>query len=453
MSMRNFDRRRFLRGVLGGGAAVCIGLPTLDIFVNSNGTALANGQSFPKRFGVFFWGNGVLPNRWVPTNTGPGWTPSDQLAPLAGVKDYINVVSGMNMKAKGGRGHHDGTAGILSGAKFIEQSSGDSFASTFGAPSIDQVVAAQIGTTTRFKSLEVGVSKLVSDKEGTTLQYLSHNGPDNANPPEYSPAALFNRIFGGGFQPPGGSGQDDDPERARRRSVLDAVMEDAARLRTRLGTSDQARLDQHLEGVRALERQLSPTTNSAGGACEVPGKPTDPADRYPELLAETNRPVSDLIAMALACDQTRVFSNMFSGSVGGTRYPGTSQNHHSLTHFEGGSQPQVHQATVFIMERFNELVLALKSIPEGDGTLLDNCCVLATTDTAFGRDHTEEDYPILVAGGGGGALRFPGTHYRSSNGENTSKVLLSLLHAMDINATEFGAGQGRVTSPLSAILK
>jgi hypothetical protein len=123
--------------------------------------------------------------KWTPSATGAGYQLTEELAGLAAVKDYVSIVSGMGIKSGNDRGHHAGTVGILSGAPFISQDpQGAPFASTFSAPSIDQVVAEQVGASTRFRSLELGISRAVVRGEGSTLRYLSHNGPDNTNPPE-----------------------------------------------------------------------------------------------------------------------------------------------------------------------------------------------------------------------------------------------------------------------------
>jgi hypothetical protein len=116
----------------------------------------------------------------------------------------------------------------------------------------------------------------------------------------------------------------------------------------------------------------------------------------------------------------------------------------------GGNQPLVHAITVYIVEQLSYLLQSLRNIPEGDGNLLDSSVILASSDTADGKAHSITDYPILVAGKGQGALRHPGVHYRSG-GENTSRVLLSLLQAMDLPYTEFGLGNGHVTTPCRQI--
>src|SRR5690606_22204780 len=126
-------------------------------------------------------------DRWNPATQGPNWTPSLALEPLAGIKEYVSVVSGMRIMTGNERGHHAGCVGILSGAPMLTQPNPNSnYVSTFTQPSIDQVAASAIGDATRFGSLEVGVSRRIVTGEGTTLRYLSHNGPDSPNPPEYS---------------------------------------------------------------------------------------------------------------------------------------------------------------------------------------------------------------------------------------------------------------------------
>jgi hypothetical protein len=447
-------RRAVLRG-MAGATAVAVGLPVLEAMLNPNGTALAQGEALPRRLGIFFWGNGVRLAQWTPSMQGAGWTPSSELEPLAAHQDYINVVSGMDIKTGNERGHHAGCVGILSGAPMIPQPNPNSnYVSTFSAPSIDQVAAAAIGQQTRFKSLEVGISRRVVKGEGTTLWYLSHNGPDNTNPPEYDPVALYNRLFTMGFTEPSEMPVVDHTL-ALRRSILDAVRQDITDLKGRVGTYDKQRLDQHFENIRALENRLELTgsTTPVGAACALPSAPgeIDDESNREDIEART-RAMSGLVAMSLACDLTRVFSVMFSGSVGGTVFwqVDVDTGHHQLTHDEPGDQPQVHATTVYTMQQFAILLDALKALPEGDGNILDNSAILASSDVAEGQPHSIDDYPILVAGGGGGYLKKPGVHYRS-DGENTSQVLLSVLRAAGVELDEFGVEGGHVTESCSAI--
>lgn len=438
--LRSLDRRTLLRGALGG-AAVAVGLPPLEVFFNSSGTAYAAGGALPRRFGLFFWGNGILPERWNPTGEGETWELSEQLAALAPVKGDVTVVSGMNVLTGNSIPHGSGPAGILSGAPLIVRS-GDDY--TFSVPSVDQLLAAELGKETRFKSLELGAAP------GSGLSF---NGPNNRNPPESSPRRLFDRVFGGGFQAPGETPVV-DPKLRLRRSVLDVVAGQADRLRGRLGASDRQRLDQHLTGVRELEQRIARLELNPPvlDACARPGEPL--AD-YPEVegrpqLSAINRALMDIVVMALACDQTRVFTNFFTYPVNNLLFPEAPAGHHQLTHDEPGDQPLVNAIVQKIIAELAYLVEAMRNVVEGESTLLDNSIVLATSDTSFGRNHSLADYPIVLAGTAGGALK-KGIHYRSPSGENASKVLLSIVRAVGVRAAEFGVEAGRVDQGLGAI--
>jgi hypothetical protein len=448
-----------LRGALGG-LGISVALPPLESMFNGNGDAYADGAPIPKRLGIFFWGNGVKPDHWTPVTTGAGWASSPSLMPLetAGVKSYVNVVSGTTITSGDVRGHHSGTVGILSGAPLVSQpANGAPYRSTFSLPSIDQVAAKIIGTSSQFPSLEVGISTRVNGNEGTTLHYLSHSGPDSPNPPEYDPAKLFARVFGTFKAPAAGAAPMVDATLGYRKSVLDAVLGDLTKVRARVGTADKARLDLHASGVRDLENRLMVASmpTQVATSCTVPTNPGSfPDMNGREQIAEKTKAMSDLLAIALACNQTRVFSMMFSGSTASTVYwqVNLTEGHHQLTHDEPGDQPGVQASTVFTMQCFAQLLVSLKSVPEGAGNVLDNTAILASTDTSDGRFHDIRDYPILVAGKAGGYFKYPGIHYRSPSGsESSSNVLLSVMRAAGTNVTSVGGGGGLSTTSCGAI--
>jgi hypothetical protein len=451
MPKSRISRRTVLRGMIAG-TAVSIGLPPLEAMFNANGTAYAAGAALPRRLGVFFWGNGVKTDRWTPATTGPTWAPNVENAPLMPVKDYVSIVSGMSVMTGNEQGHHAGAVGILSGCPMVKQpANGAPFRSTFSAPSIDQVAAAVIGNSTKFKSLEVGISKAINANEGTTLQYLSHNGPDLPNPAEYDPAKLYNRVFGTGFTP--NSAPVVDVTIGLRKSVMDAVLGDLNGLRASVSTADKIRIDQHMANVRTIENRLTSVAvlPSACTAPTVPGAIVSTGAK--EALEEYTKAMSGLIAVALACDQTRVFSMNYSGPTASTVFWQVMQTggDHERTHNEPNTQPLVSASRVFIMTCLADLLQALKGIPEGAGNVLDNVAILGSSDVSDGRGHTLSDYPIVVAGGGGGFLKHPGVHYRSATAENTSTVLLSVLRAAGVTLTTFGAGGGLVTTSCKAI--
>lgn len=436
--MKRWNRRHFLRGMLGG-AAITVGLPWLEIF-QAHAQA---GSAYPTRFALFCWGNGVLPDKWVPEATGFGdaWSLSEQLTPLAPVKSKLSALTGMAIKTPNVIPHHSGSAGILTGMPLLVKSHEEQ---TYNGPSIDQVIAGEIGGETRFRSLEFGAAP---------GRGLSHNGPDNVNPPISDPRLLFDRVFGTDFRAPGDMSEP-DPRLALRRSVLDAVSEDIRLFKRALGTEDTARLDQHLQGVRELERRIARLEDDPPNL-ESCRRPTAPDADYGPVegrvqLSLINRALCDIAALALACDQTRVVSNFITKPLTNELLAGADAGHHQLTHDEPDPQPQVNRIVLSIMEEFRYFIEVLDGIPEGDGTLLDHMVVLATSDVSYGRTHALDEFPILLAGSANGRLKV-GQHYRSELAENTSHAMLSVIRATGANVGHFGDAEGRVEDGLGAI--
>lgn len=433
------------RAVLGGvarGALVTLALPPLQAMFDAGGRAYACDGILPKRFGIWFWGNGNLPDLWTPTGTGDGdaWQLSEQLAPLQVVKHRLCVVSGMKVHLANDAPHSSGAAGILCASPL--QATGDD--STMSAPSIDQVIAEQVGGASIYRSIQTAAS----DCSG-----VSYNGPNSQNPPETDPYAFYARIFGDTFIEPGEKGKV-SPTLGLRRSVLDGVMADIDRLNARLGSADKARLEQHLDGVRELEQRLAileenpPNLEACERAPALKGDFSD-LDGRPQVAAR-NEVMSTMLAMTLACDQTRVFGHYITDPVSDLLFPGASAGHHDLTHNEGGEQPEVHAITVGIMEMLATTIQKLEAIAEGDGTLLDNTVVLACSEVSLGQTHSIEEMPVILAGSGCGFFK-QDHHHRSLSGDNVTKVLVSLQRAMDISVGEFGADEAMVDEGLSDI--
>jgi hypothetical protein len=438
-------RRTLLKGIFGG-AVVSLGLPPLEIFMNAHGSAYAEEgggfSGFPRRFGLFWWGNGVLPDRWAPKTLGADWEPSILLEPLRGLRDRVTVVTGTELGVANSRPHGAGEAGFLTASPLLDPYGENTFASA----SLDQVIAQAIGDSTNYPSLEVGSLPGAS---------RSFNGPHSINPSETDPIALYQRLFGPTFTLPG---EDPiiDPTLALRRSVLDAVTEDLNRLKLRVGRSDQTRLDQHFEGLRGLEKRLAKLEQAPPvlAACD---RPPEPTSTFPDIegraqLAEKNRAICDIVAMALACDLTRVFSNWFTGPVSNPLFPGAPAGHHQLTHDEPGEQKAVETIVTQIVESYAYQVQSLLNVQEGDGTLLDSMVCIGTSEISLGKTHGLDDFPLLIAGSAGKRLR-EGIHVRSSGGELTGKVTLSVMRALGIEAPSWGlpGGGGYVDSGYSAI--
>ena len=435
---RPLSRRAALRGLLGG-ASVAVGLPLLEAHQHR---ASAQATGFPKRFGLFYWGNGNYPDTWSPEGEGDAvspWVPSPQLAALAPWVDQVTVVTGLNVKIRNLLPHESGLIGHIGGGPPIMV--GES--PTYPGPSVDQVIAEAWAGQTRFRSLEVAVA------ESFPISYL---GPSQPLTPETSPLALYQRVFSDGFRAPGETAEL-DPRVALRRSVLDAVMEDQRALMNRVGSADRQRIELHLDSVRALEQQLARLADDppSFAGCRRPDEPTDAteeAGRY--RLDQNHRAFSQLLALAFACDQTRVFSEVLTQPVGNYLFPDSSAGHHRLTHDEPGDQPEVRAVVAKIIGSYAYLIEALAAIPEGDGTLLDNTILVGTSEISLGRSHSLENLPLLIAGGGGAPLK-SGVHYHSAGGEATSAAWLSVMRALGIRQAEWGFEGQRVTDGLSVL--
>ena len=474
------SRRTFLRGAAYGvGAAV--GLPLLEAMLHRNGHALADGAPLPKRFGEFYWGNGVVADAWIPKQTGASWQLSPLLMPLSNVKDYISIVSGTVVYVPYQvPGHFGSLQAITSGVLGTAQG-GLNYA--YAGKTFDQAIADKIGASSRFASLHFGVASTdASDSDfGAVAKAISHNGPNSPNVPQFDPIALYDRVFGTGFSVGGASAPVASVTLATRKSVLDLVAADTKALQARLGASDRQRLDQHLQGIVDLEKQLGgmPSTAMMSAGCGTPVRPTDSykavdAEQIqwqPLMAAQT-----DLLVFALACDQTRVFTFRFSPCNDYTVYPGfatfqldpndtnTGTSMHGYTHTEGGDQPNVQKCVLFAMQNFATLLERLKATPDGAGTLLDNCAILGFTECSEGRSHNammQPGIPFIVAGRGGGSLVYPGIHYASpmqgdqpseTNGRNASAVPLTLMQALGTGITSWGVGPGQASKVISELL-
>lgn len=467
LSELTLPRRTLLRGAVGG-AAVAVALPPLEAMLNQNGDALANGDPLPRRFMTWVFGTGCRLEHWTPATTGSNYELTSELAPLAPVKGDMTVLTNFRNYVAGRRGHHDGVAGIFSCHPFIQlDPMGAPYASKFGGPSIDQVVADIIGEDTYVRSLQVGVSKRHLQNQGPTLATISHRGPDQPLYAERDPGALYDRLFMS-FTP------SDDPTAARRVKALDAVIQDAQRLKRRISTNDRNRVDAHLESLFQVQKQLLAIPPD----CEFPMKP-DVEPYMPdgaEPLAEINAAMAQLVVMAFSCDLTRVCSYMFTGPSGGAQFymlppeefPEHNTNkdyshadHHNVSHINlPYEQDFIHRSTIVSMENLSYLLDLMKNTDDGAGSLLDNSCVLAASDVAEGWAHSEVSMPLIVAGGAGGRLKRDVGHYRSPDEEPVHNVSLACVKSVlpDVDdVTELGSNVGNyngfTNTPCTAIFE
>ena len=444
----NWTRRRVLRGMIGG-AAVTVGLPLLDCFLDSNGTALAAGTPLPLCFGTWFYGCGLNPGRWEPKTAGLGYEFGPELQTLAAYRHKLNVYSQMSALLDGRpRGAHTvGPAVLLQGITppTLEHAFNPE-------PTFDSTIADAIGSRTRFRSLEVSCT-------GNPNSTHSKRAGTARNPAEISPLALYARLFGPEFKDPNAASFTPDPAVLARRSVLSAVGDQTKRFMRQVGAADRAHLDQYFTSLRELEQQLDLALEKPAplAACSIPAKPEE-AHLGTEVanVATNHRLFARLIAHAVACDQTRVFNVMLTDGLSQLRFAGEANTQHLFTHEDPideklGYQPNVVRFIPTVLSNLNMLLAELDAVREGDKTLLDRMLVLAYTDSGYAKNHTTDNIPLMTAGNAGGRMK-TGIHFAAPKGDPVTRVSLTIQHAMGVPVSEFGTESNRTSKIIGEVM-
>jgi hypothetical protein len=441
------NRRTLMRGMLGG-TAVSMGLPLLDCMLNINGTALASGAPLPVRFGTWFWGCGLNPGRWIPNKLGTDYDMPAEIKVLAPYKDRLSVFSGFKAIVDGKPAvvHYTGSMSILTGTAPKDMQSVE-------APTFDTFVADAIGSTTRFRSLELAAT-------GNPRDSNSRRSSAVINPAEGSPLAFYTRLFGPDFKDPNAADFTPDPAVMVRQSVLSAMGEQRQAILAGLGASDKARMEQYFTSVRQLEQQLALQLQKPAPleACTKPGEPSwkeTKENTQIDVVVANHKLMAGLMAQALACDQTRVFNVVFGDATSSLRKAGSTVTHHQLTHEEPideklGYQPE---ATFFvdqIMGGFLTMLQALDSVKEGDGTLLDHTLLLAHSECSYAKIHSLETLPMFIAGRAGGKIK-TGIHV-DGNGDSCTRVGLTVQQALGLPVNKWGTGSMETNKTIGEIM-
>jgi len=236
-------------------------------------------------------------------------------------------------------------------------------------------------------------------------------------------------------------------------SVLDAVRDSAARLRKRLSSTDRQRLDQHLTSISEVRARLQTVPPPPSQACVQRPAPAvqNVGDEPKEAVVKV---MNDLIVLAFACDLTRVASLALTQLSANPVYAamGHEKPLHGLSHDTTRlDKYQLHECVKFHVAMFSDLLQKLKAAPEGPGNLLDNSCLLLSSDLSDGQTHTLQEYPLVIGGRGGGVLAYPGVHVREV-GANTSNVLLSCMRACGVPTPTIGADTCASSTPCAGVL-
>ncbi len=431
------------RHVLRGAGGVALALPALEAM------AARKAQQFPTRFIVFFTANGTIHDAWRPSGNETNFQFSEILQPLDPWKRKLVVVDGLAMKSRrqgpGANGHDKGMGHLLTAQKLVVGPSGYGDFShlpdgTAGGISIDQEVARRIGKTTLFPSLELGARSLLDTKRQLTSR-MCYRGPFQVVPPENDPAEVFRNFFVG----VGDGSKALTRLRQQRQSVLDLVMDDFRTLGRQVGADDQRKLDAHLTGIRDIERTLAPQGRKPA-ACRAPAEPSAERPLENDSYPIVGKLQMDLMAMALACDLTRVASLQWSTAQSGIQFSwlGHTEAHHGLSHQADDSDEARKELTAinrWYSEQFAYLLTKLDQVKEGDGTLLDHTLVMWCNEQGNGDRHTDSDLPFVLAGGANGRIR-TGRYLKLPAETAHNDLYVSVLHAMGFpEVTTFGLAE------------
>jgi hypothetical protein len=409
--------------------------------VSGDGSGQSAQPAFPKRFAALFMGNGINSQHWWAKGAGVEMELSKSLEPLAPLKTKLNVVSGLFNKHATGVGIHPGQTGnILSGAALQKG------AVLKGGISVDQMLANRFGEETAMPSLVLGCEQPITGYHETnfSMAYSSHISWQDANSPvpmEVYPSLAFDSLF-------------DNQGSKRTKSILDRVKEHAAQLNGQISLADRAKLDEYLTSVREVEKRIERTRamkHRADDNAKDRGRPAitmkRPDNGLPEDIREHMRLMGDIIALAFQTDKTRVATLLLCRDLSGLFYPflDVRTAHHPASHDDQSDAYE--RVSRFYVSQLAYLATRLDAMPEGDGTVLDNSCLMFVSNMWSGSQHDSTKVPLLLAGGLGGTLETGRVLDFAKSGDDNRKLCslyLSLADRMGVKQDRFGDATTRL---------
>jgi len=418
----SLSRRKVLRG-----AGATLALPLLEAMQVRSSAKNSKAIKPPVRAGFFYIPNGVVQTAWHPKNEGSDYELSATLEPIRPIKDEVTLFTKLDrVKVAGTDGHAQAGACWLSSAAPDELSPA-------GYPlkkTIDQIMAQHTGQITAFRSLELSCNPYEDNRESVYFDNISWYGHGHVARSLRDPQKVFNRLFG-------------VKEHVESGSVLDLVLDDAKSLNRNLGKTDKGKLGEYMDSVRTVEQQIERVTKRQDDINKLnlapPIKPWQAMTRD-----EFIQVMGDLMILAFRTDLTRVATIMSSPERWGSplKVHGLFDkpvDHHGLTHGQGNQhvRSKLEALDHFHIQQFTSLVMKMKDIKEGEGTLLDSMMFTLGSGISDGSLHIYTDLPTLVAGRAGGAIE-PGNHVKSAPGTPIANLWLSMINAMGLKMDTLG---------------
>jgi hypothetical protein len=437
-SRQGNTRRTFLRGV-----GVTMALPWLESVPVWGASTVVDGipTAGPKRFAAMFMGCGVNPENWWAKGSGASMELGRCLEPLSPLKTKINIVNGLFNKHATGVGIHPGMTGnILSGAALQKG------AELKGGISIDQELAKHLGQETVQPSMVLGCEQPITGYHETnfSMAYSSHISWQNATSPvpmEVYPSLAFDSLF-------------DNKGSRRNQSVLDRVRQEAEGLSRKVSAGDKAKLDEYLTSVREVEeraqkmrlaKEKADERNQGKG--QSPAMMPRPDNGLPEDIREHMKLMCDILALGFQTDKTRIATLLLNRDISGLYYPflDVRTGHHSASHDDKSEAYE--RVTRYYVSQLAYLASRLEAMPEGDGTVLDNSCLMFTSSMWSGTHHDASKLPVVLAGGLGGTLETGRVLDYRDKGDQERKMCslyLSIMDRMGVKLETFGDARNRL---------
>jgi len=433
----HISRRTFLRG-----AGVTMALPWLESLPVWGAPTMQGDAAAPcpKRFAALFMACGINSDHWWARGSGADMELGKSLEPMAPLKAKMNFITGLFNKNATGVGIHPGQTGnILSGAALQKG------AELKGGVSVDQVLARHIGQETVQPSMVLGCEQPITGYHETnfSMAYSSHISWQNATSPvpmEVYPSLAFDSLF-------------DNRGNKRNQSILDRVQEEAASLSRRVSAGDRAKLDEYLSSVREVEKRVTPTRSAKIAADErakqgqaVKMMPR-PENGLPQDIREHMRLMCDIVALGFQTHKTRVATLLLCRDISGLFYPflGVRTAHHPASHDDRSESYE--KISRFYCGQLAYLASRLDAMPEGDGSVLDNCCLMFLSNMWSGSKHDSNRLPLIMAGGLGGTIPTGRVIDYMDKGDANRKLCslyLSIMDRMGVKLDRFGDADSRL---------
>lgn len=416
--------RRVVLSALGASVA----LPWLE---SARALGVDGAATAPKRFAFLFFGDGIHPPEWWSKGSGSQLELGPAFASLESVKHKVNFIHGLHHPEDVVGGHAKGAAGILTG---VRPKGGREI---HAATSMDQLLAQRLGDETVLPSLVLACERPVSGfhESSFSMMYASHvswSSPVSPVPAEIYPALAFDSLF-------------ESKGNRTHVSVLDHVYEQLLDVSRKVSTSDKSKIDEYATSVREVEQRLAKMQERQKD--ESSGKEAAayerPASGVPNQLDEHSRLMCDIIALAFQADRTRIATLLLTNNLSGQVYPflGLNVDHHNYSH--SWQNKEFASITRFWVEQYAYLVRKLDSMQEGDGTVLDNSCIMLANEQWTA--HSAPKIPLLVSGSLAGTLQTGRSlDYEAAKERKMSSLHLSIMDGMDIHLPEFGNSTERL---------